>query len=261
MGNTISEADIDKLNRAKANDPSLKSLIFRNTFIIGDLEFMRGNTFIQELRIINCWCTLSLEPLRDNTTVECLEIADCNIESLEPLRCNKTICTLVLNRNGVVDISPLRENYTIRTLYLSGNPIVDATPIESMESVEHLDMDGCEIQDANPILRNKAITSVSICNNHVSTIDHIRFNTTLSTLYAEANPIPKEHKMIVLNNVFLMEVTFDNEDDDGDILARHIMFNNFNFGNRWLTLKDLTLEQLLPSECYESHDDEKVEMN
>lgn len=217
------------------NDPSVTSVTFLNDEI-DDLEFLRGNTFVRDVCIINCKNVKSLEPLENNTTVTTLRVSGCGIE----------------------DISPLRGNCTIRNLSLSENPIVDVSPIESMTSVTWLTIYGCKIQNADPIFRNRSIMLVDIDDNHVTTIDLIRFNTTLDTLYIRNNHIPDEHKLLVLNNAYLTDVAFG--DDDDSVFWPHLELNQDNLYNRRFTLKNLSLHHLPTSKSlHTTHNSEKVD--
>ena len=81
------------------NDPSITSVTFLDGEI-DDLEFLRGNTFVQDVYVANCRSVRSLEPLK-STRIKILRVIGCNIESLEPLRHNTTIHTLAKRMTAV----------------------------------------------------------------------------------------------------------------------------------------------------------------
>lgn len=266
------------------NDPSITSVTFLDGEI-DDLEFLRGNTFVQDVYVANCrgvrslepleknahikilrviGCNIeSLEPLRHNTTIHTLDVLRCNLKSLEPLRHNTTIHTLDVRDNRIVDVSPLEGNCTIKRLDLAENPIVDVSPIESMRSLEWLTVYNCKIRNADPIFQNQTIRLVDMSDNHITSIDLIRFNTTLDTLYVRDNPIPEEHKLLVLSNAYLTDVAFEDEEEDEDrVMWAHLELNDDNLHNRRLTLKRISHQYLqTPKRIIATHNFEKVDLN
>lgn len=202
------------IERARNNDPTLTQL--RELIQDGEtLDFMINNTTIENLSVTGTAFqheqthSLSLEPLRNNTTLAILEISGCDVRDIDPLRGNTTmkevrLCSnhitsvdvfadnvtleeLHLDFNGVSDLSPFSHNTTLKMLYVKANNISSIEHLSTNTTITHLRLSQNSIEDVSP-LKSMPIVSLGIDANHIVDISVLCDIPTLIEMSTQNNP-------------------------------------------------------------------------
>jgi len=130
----------------------------------------------------------SLEPLRDLTYIEDLQLSNGIFHDLSPLKALSSVKTVNLHRcNEISDLSPIRELTSLQTLDLSwSDNISDLSPLRGLIVLRDLDLSNCDnITDLAPLKGSTGLKKLDIksCVN-VSDFRPLSGLTALQTLFA-----------------------------------------------------------------------------
>jgi internalin A len=210
------------IERARNNDPSLTELFVIIQQGTETIDFMIGNTHVYKLIVSSAAHyhdhNLSLEPLRNNTTLKNLEICRCGVQDVEPLRDNTTLreVRLYSNRvtsadvfatittleelhldfNNVTDLSPFSHNTTLKKLYVKANNISSIEPLSTNTTITHLRLSQNHIVNLSP-LKSMPIISLGIDVNPIDDISVLCDIPTLTEMSVQNNPRVKSFEPLV----------------------------------------------------------------
>lgn len=210
------------IERARNNDPSLAELFVIIQQGTETIDFMIGNTHVYKLIVssaaLNRDHNLSLEPLRNNTTLKSLEICRCGVQDVEPLRGNTTLreVRLYSNRitsadvfatittleelhldfNNVTDLSPFSHNTTLKKLYVKANDVSSIEPLSTNTTITHLRLSQNHIVNLSP-LKSMPIISLGIDVNPIDDISVLCDIPTLTEMSVQNNPSVKSFEPLV----------------------------------------------------------------
>lgn len=196
-GNTSLE-HINVFGRPKKNFdsvlriPSLRKLQLGGS-IVENLDLFRTAT-LQELEILYGKIT-SLEPLRFNTSMKCLNLTSNHVKSLDILATNTTLVALYLDRNQIESLDPLNGNTTLKMLYVENSIIESIEPLRGNSALTHLRLIGNPIEDISPLTGNMSVVSLGLDRTMISDISPLGSMLNLRSLSISGTSIETIHSL------------------------------------------------------------------
>jgi len=100
-----------------------------------------------------------LDPLKDLTALESLDLIGTQVSDLAPLQGLTALQSLVLSYTQVSDITPLQGSTALRSLDLAGTQVSDITPLQGLTALQSLDLRNTQVSDITPL---KGLTGLRV---------------------------------------------------------------------------------------------------
>jgi Leucine-rich repeat (LRR) protein len=138
-----------------------------------------------------------IEFLRHTTGVRYIDLSFNQIVSVDPLRDNTSIVRINLSNNRIRDLGGLEMNSTIRRLRVDDNQIESIEPLRNHISIVRLFISNNRIKSIEPLRGNRRLKVLNIGSNKVESIEVLRELSTITSVYAGRCPIPETQNRII----------------------------------------------------------------
>lgn len=155
-----------------------------------DWSFLSELKQLKELKINNCSLSAAdLAGLKDNLSVEAVDLSQNQIASVEALREVRSIRKLDLSSNSLQNLEPLANLSWISELDLSYNAVTSIEPLASLKRLNILDCSYLLISDLAPLAGNTSLSELNIECCSITDLAPLEGCTGLTKLSCSSNQL------------------------------------------------------------------------
>ncbi len=152
-------------------------------------KILRHLIKISSIDISNNLMIKNLQPLRQLSKLQTLNISHTLINNIAPLHSLSKLEKLNLSASAVSDLNPLKYIWKLHEIDFSHTEIKDIAVLAGLKQIEILKMDSNEIPEIVPVNHHKNLRLLQAANCHITSIDSISALPSLTRLDLHGNPL------------------------------------------------------------------------